>query len=54
MDSLEVAKGVFDNIPHVNKVWVKGSEYHINNPNSEEWELIEKSQIEEPKKVNKK
>jgi len=51
MSSLEIAKGVFENIPHVSKVWVKDEEYHINKPNSEGWELIEKSEITEPKKT---
>lgn len=46
MSNSEIAKGVFENIPHVTKVWVKDGEFHINKPASEGWELIEKETLE--------
>lgn len=46
MSNLEIAKGVFNNIPHVTKVWVKDGEFHINKPAYEGWELIEKETLE--------
>lgn len=53
MSNSDLAKGVFDNIPHVTKVWVKDGEFHINKPTSEGWELIEKETLETKTKKTK-
>jgi hypothetical protein len=44
--NLDIAKGVFNNIPYVDKVWVKDGEYHINKPNSNDWELFDKNTLD--------